>query len=71
VGGLPEIIDHNMNGFIVPVGDHDAAASAIRLLLTDNEVWTSMSAASRRLYESRHSPHTWEKAMLRIHGSDA
>jgi glycosyltransferase involved in cell wall biosynthesis len=69
VGGLPEIIDHEVNGILVPVGDHEAAASAIRRLLSDNEEWASMSVASRRLYDSRHSPRAWEQAMLRLHGA--
>lgn len=70
VGGLPEIIEHGVNGYIVPVSDHEAAASAIRHLLTNAETWASMSAASRQRYVSRHSPRAWEQAMLRLHGVD-
>jgi len=68
VGGLPEIIEHGLNGIVVPVGDHEATTLAVHRLLTDPEVWTSMSIASRQLYDARHTPYAWEQAMLRLHG---
>jgi len=47
-GGLPEVVQHGVTGFLHPVGDIEAmAASAIRLL-GDPAVWHAASGAAAR-----------------------
>ncbi len=52
-GGVPELIDHGVNGFLAPVGDVDAQAEAVVRLLSENAVYGRMSAAARHNAESR------------------
>lgn len=47
VGGNPEIVEHERNGFLVPRGDDGAAAQAIRYLLQHPERAAAMGEAAR------------------------
>ena len=46
VGGNPEIVEHERNGFLVPRGDDRAAAEAIRYLLQHRERAAAMGEAA-------------------------
>jgi N-acetyl-alpha-D-glucosaminyl L-malate synthase BshA len=48
VGGVPELIDNNINGLLFPVGDVDAMATAAIALLRDQPRLQTMAAAARR-----------------------
>lgn len=39
VGGIPEIVQHEINGLLVDPGDAGGIASSIRRLLTDHDLW--------------------------------
>lgn len=52
-GGVPDLIDHGVNGFMEPVGDTDAQAKTLINLLTDNALFGQVSAAARHTAESR------------------
>lgn len=56
-GGIPEVVDHGENGFLVRFGDVDALAGALRALLTDRELARRMGAAGRDKLRSRYD---WE-----------
>lgn len=47
VGGASELIAHNENGFIVPVGDSQALQTALERIVGSAELRQRMSAASR------------------------
>ena len=66
-GGFPEIIADGVNGFVVLCGDVARAAEAVTRLLRDEDLWQAQSAASAESYARRHSPQTWEAAMLAAH----
>ena len=54
VGGLPEVIDHGVTGFLHPVDDlAGMAASAVRLL-TDPELHRRAAQAARRVAHERY-----------------
>ncbi|MGH8104039.1 MAG: glycosyltransferase, partial [bacterium] len=55
VGGLPEVVDDGVCGFLTPVGDFEAQAGHVQRLLTDNTLWSRMSAAARTIAESKFS----------------
>jgi glycosyltransferase involved in cell wall biosynthesis len=45
-GGLPEIVDHGVTGFLVPPGDSNQLAQALLRILRHRETAESMGAAS-------------------------
>jgi N-acetyl-alpha-D-glucosaminyl L-malate synthase BshA len=53
VGGLPEVIDHCESGFLEPVGDVPAMATAVARLLDDDALHARMSRRARETAVSR------------------
>lgn len=45
IAGIPEIIEHGTEGFVVPENDMPALADALASLMTDDSAWTAMSTA--------------------------
>jgi glycosyltransferase involved in cell wall biosynthesis len=48
VGGIPALVEHDVNGLLVPPGDADALAAAITRVLTEPSTAARLSAAARR-----------------------
>ena len=67
VGGMPEVVLNNVNGYVVPAHDIQAAANAIIELLTNQELWMKMSDSAREVYRERFSPELWHQSMLTAH----
>ena len=55
VGGVPEIVRDGENGLLVPPGDPEALAAAIRRLIADPALAARMGRRSREIVESRFS----------------
>jgi glycosyltransferase involved in cell wall biosynthesis len=55
VGGIPDLVDEDVNGFLVPPNDVEPLASAIERLLKDDRLRASMSAAAARSVKHEHS----------------
>jgi N-acetyl-alpha-D-glucosaminyl L-malate synthase BshA len=55
IGGVPELIDDGVDGFLEPVGDIAAQAARVVSLLTDDKLYQKMSAAARAAAETRYS----------------
>ena len=53
VGGIPEIVDPEVEGLLVPEGDAIAMASALQRLLVDDAMWSRMAAAGPRKTAAR------------------
>ncbi len=53
VGGVPEVIDDGVNGFLCDVGDVDGMANAAISLLADEERLREMGKAARRAASAR------------------
>ncbi|MDB5100936.1 MAG: glycosyl transferase family 1 [Cyanobacteria bacterium RYN_339] len=51
VGGIPELVRHGENGWLVPPGDVDALAAACATLLGDEALRDALGAAGRRSVE--------------------
>ena len=50
-GGIPEVVEHDISGLIVPVGDPHALGEAISRILDDETLATRLAAAARRRAE--------------------
>jgi glycosyltransferase involved in cell wall biosynthesis len=58
VGGLPEMIEREASGLLVPPGDPDALADALLELLGDPERRAAMGRRAQRLLQERHG---WDR----------
>jgi glycosyltransferase involved in cell wall biosynthesis len=56
-GGVPDVIDHGVNGLLVPFGDVDALASAIERLLNERELARAFGVLGQRKVQREL---TWE-----------
>jgi glycosyltransferase involved in cell wall biosynthesis len=56
LGGAPELIDHGVDGLLVPPDDSEALASALRGLVADPERAAAMGRAGRRKVERDFAP---------------
>jgi colanic acid/amylovoran biosynthesis glycosyltransferase len=52
--GIPELIQHDVTGWLVPERDPDALGKAIVKVARHPERWTDVGTAARRTIESRH-----------------
>jgi N-acetyl-alpha-D-glucosaminyl L-malate synthase BshA len=55
VGGLPEVVEDGVTGFLAPVGDVETMAAKALELLRDRARWLQMSQAARALAIERFS----------------
>ena len=56
IGGIPEVIDHGVNGYIVDLGDTDAVAKyAIEILADDHQLDYFRMNAFKSVHEKFHS----------------
>jgi len=55
VGGIPELIEHERNGLLTPVGDYRAVAAHVMTLATARERAALLGNAARRTVEERFS----------------
>jgi N-acetyl-alpha-D-glucosaminyl L-malate synthase BshA len=56
VGGLPEVIDHEENGFLCPLGDTQAMAEYAVELLRDDSYRKEIGRKARKKVEDRFTP---------------
>lgn len=61
VGGLPEVVQDGVTGFLVPPRDPGAAAAAIAQLVRDEGLRARMGAAARKRVESLYD---WNRCVL-------
>jgi glycosyltransferase involved in cell wall biosynthesis len=67
VGGLPEIIRDAQNGYLVPVGDSEAAAGHIRRLQANPELCRSIGEAGRATVLERFTVTHTARRFLELH----
>ncbi len=67
VGGLPEIINDQVTGVLVPPRDVNAAVEAIASLLQDSEARSAMGKASRLRYAEHFSESNWHRQLDDVH----
>lgn len=66
-GGMPEIIKDNINGFVVPVRDHERLATRIISLLTDDELRNRLGNTGRCMVEKDYTKERMAEDVLRVY----
>ncbi|MGV7210618.1 glycosyltransferase family 4 protein [Oxalobacteraceae bacterium A2-2] len=66
VGGIPEVVEHRVNGLLVPPNDAPALAAAIGAALDDPEARSRMSTAARAKIVQGY---TWERLVNELNDS--
>jgi glycosyltransferase involved in cell wall biosynthesis len=66
-GGLPEIVEDDVTGLLVPPGDVTACATAVTRLLSDPALRARMGAAGRRRAEFLFAPAPHAEQVMRIY----
>lgn len=62
VGGIPELVTHDVNGFLLPVNDDDALARTLQRLADDASLRRTMGRRNRERAEQELG---WDAAMAR------
>lgn len=68
VGGVPEVIDENETGILVPPADPQALTDAVSALLRDPDKRSTMGAAGRRRVSERFSAQTYASRLDELYG---
>ncbi|WP_442869882.1 glycosyltransferase family 4 protein [Bradyrhizobium sp. CCBAU 11361] len=69
-GAVPEVIAHERNGLLVPVGDAEALANALKRLLEDGALRRRLGDAARRDHAERYES-AWRRFGGRLHGVES
>ena len=67
VGGVPEIITHEVNGLLIPPGDTTALAAAIARLMSDAPLRQRLGVAARATVAERFSLDTAVRRLLEFY----
>ncbi|MCH4564683.1 glycosyltransferase [Halomonas sp. EGI 63088] len=62
-GALPELVEHEVTGWLVPFGDHAAAARAVSGLLLDHALVRKMGAAGRQRAMESYGARAFAEAL--------
>ncbi|MDD2476663.1 MAG: glycosyltransferase family 4 protein [Dysgonamonadaceae bacterium] len=65
-GGIPDIVENNVTGFLVPQKDAQALAEKLELLIKDSELRIKMGAAGRVKYQNEFTLQAFETKLQEI-----
>jgi N-acetyl-alpha-D-glucosaminyl L-malate synthase BshA len=68
IGGLPEVVEDDVCGRLLPVGDVDAMAAAVVEILRDPGMATTMGLAGRRIASQRFAAESVVPHYLKYYG---
>ena len=69
VGAIPEVVEHDRTGLLVPPGDPHALADAIVRVLGESGLAARLGAAGRDKLRAEMSPETAAEATLAVYGT--
>jgi glycosyltransferase involved in cell wall biosynthesis len=69
VGAIPEVVEHEANGLLVPPRDADALGEAMERLLTDADLAAKLGLAARRTVSERYSAAGVTQRYVELFGS--
>ena len=66
-GGVPEILDDDVTGLLVPIRNPQALAEALRKLLLSEDLRTRLASAARRQVESAHTLQAYRRDLTEFY----
>lgn len=69
IGAIPEAVDHERTGFLVPPGDHTRVADTIMKVLSDERLMRDIGNAAREKCEKHYDIRTMVKKTVDIYES--
>ncbi|XHR84134.1 MAG: glycosyltransferase [Gloeotrichia echinulata GP01] len=66
-GGIPELVEDGVSGFLVPERDPDAIATKLTYLITHPELWEKMGKAGRARVEDKYDMNKLNDELLEIY----
>ena len=69
VGGIPDVIEDNKNGFLIEPGDVSELAAKMIALCTDHNLRDEMGRCSKRLCDANFSVEGYIENLVNIYNS--
>jgi colanic acid/amylovoran biosynthesis glycosyltransferase len=66
-GGIPELVEDGISGFLVPERDTDAIAAKINYLIAHPELWSEMGRAGRARVEEKYDTNKLNDELVEIY----
>ncbi len=66
-GGIPELVENRVSGFLVPERDADAIADKLNLLMQNSEIWSAMGKAGRARVEEKYDMNKLNDELVAIY----
>ena len=66
-GGIPELVEDGVSGFLVPERDSNAIASKLNYLIEHPELWSTMGQAGRAYVESHYDLNQLNDKLVEIY----
>ncbi len=66
-GGIPELIEDGISGFLVPERDSDAIADKVNYLIEHPEIWSDMGQAGRKRVETKYNMEQLNDELVTIY----
>jgi colanic acid/amylovoran biosynthesis glycosyltransferase len=66
-GGIPELVEDGISGFLVPEKDANAIAQKLDYLISHPEIWTQMGRSGRRQVEQKYDMEKLNNELVEIY----
>lgn len=66
-GGIPELVQNGVSGFLVPERDAEAIANKLEFLIQHPDVWETMGYAGRKQVEAKYDMHKLNDELVEIY----
>jgi colanic acid/amylovoran biosynthesis glycosyltransferase len=66
-GGIPELVEDGVSGFLVPERDVDALAEKLSILIEHPELWPEMGRAGRAYVEAHYDLHKLNDKLVKLY----
>ncbi|MGK7895652.1 MAG: glycosyltransferase [Xenococcus sp. (in: cyanobacteria)] len=66
-GGIPELIEDGISGFLVPERDGNAIADKVRHLIEHPEIWSDIGASGRKRVETKYNMEQLNDELVAIY----